>query len=254
MAAILNGMALSGLRPYGAGFLIFSDYARPSIRLSALMGLPVIDIFTHDSIGLGEDGPTHQPIEQFMALRAIPRMLFFRPADANEVSECWRVIMKLKKHPAILALSRQALPTLDRTKYASAAGAQKGAYILADCDGTPEVMLLSTGSEVKLCVAAYETLKSEGIKVRVVSMPCWEIFEEQSAEYREQVLPKAVRARVAVEAGTNLGWEHYTGLDGYVLCRADFGASAPATELFTQFGFSPENVADVARKLIGKGK
>jgi transketolase len=254
MAAILNGMALSGLRPYGASFLIFSDYSRPAIRLSALMDLPVIHIFTHDSIGLGEDGPTHQPIEQFMTLRAIPRMLFIRPADANEVAESWRVIMKQKKHPVILALSRQALPTFDRTKYASAAGVAKGAYVLADCDGAPEVILMSSGSEVKLCLVAYETLKSEGVKVRVVSMPCWEIFEEQSAEYKEQVLPNACRARVAVEAGTNLGWDYYTGLDGYVLCRTDFGASAPATELFTQFGFTPENVANHARKLIGKGK
>jgi transketolase len=254
MAAILNGMALSGLRPYGAGFLIFSDYARPSIRLSALMDLPVIDIFTHDSIGLGEDGPTHQPIEQFMALRAIPRLLFMRPADANEVSEAWRVIMKQTKHPVVLALSRQPLPTFDRTKYKSATGVQKGGYVLADCDGTPEVILMSAGSEVNLCVSAYETLKSEGIKVRVVSMPCWELFEEQSAEYREQVLPNACRARLAVEAGTNLGWDHYTGLDGDIICRADFGASAPATELFTQFGFTPENVANHARKLIGKGK
>ena len=254
MAGIINGIALSGLRPYGAGFLIFSDYARASIRLSALMDLPVIHYFTHDSIGLGEDGPTHQPIEQFMTLRAIPRLLFLRPADANEVSECWRVIMKQTHHPVALALSRQALPTLDRTKYASASGVQKGGYILGDCDGTPEVILMSAGSEVKICVAAYETLKAEGIKVRVVSLPCWELFEEQSAEYKESVLPSKVRARVAVEAGTNLGWDHYTGLDGYILCRADFGASAPANELFTQFGFTPENVAAHARKLIGKGK
>jgi len=254
MASILNGMAVSGLRPYGAGFLIFSDYARAGIRLSALMNLPVIHYFTHDSIGLGEDGPTHQPIEHFMTLRAIPRLLFLRPADANEVSEMWRVIMKLTHRPAVLALSRQALPTFDRTKYGSAAGVQKGAYILADCEGTPEVILLSAGSEVHLCVAAYETLKSEGIRARVVSMPCWELFEEQPAEYREKVLPNAVRARLAVEAGTNLGWEHYTGLDGDVICHADFGASAPAGELFKQFGFTPENVAAKARKLAREGK
>jgi transketolase len=250
MGSILNGMALSKLRPFGAGFLIFSDYMRAPIRLAALMELPVIYVFTHDSIGLGEDGPTHQPIEQLMSLRAIPRLIDVRPADANEVSEAWRLAMNIKNHPVFLVLSRQAVPTFDRTKYASAAGLQKGAYILADCEGVPEVILMGTGSEVQLCVGAYEQLKADGVRARVVSMPSWKTFEKQPAEYRDQVLPPAVRARVAVEAGTTLGWRDYVGLDGRIVARADFGASAPIKELMKEFGFTVEHVVAEARALL----
>jgi transketolase len=252
MASILNGMALSKLRPFGSTFMIFSDYARPGIRLSALMNLPVIYIFTHDSIGLGEDGPTHQPIEQLMTLRCIPHLQVIRPADANEVSEAWRVIMQLKDKPVALMLSRQSLPTLDRTKYAPAAGLQRGAYVLADSQGEPEVILIGTGSEVQLCVAAHEQLAAEGIRSRVVSMPCREMFEKQPAEYKNQVLPPQVKARVAVEAGVTLGWEKYVGEKGCVIGRDDFGASAPIKELLKQFGFTAENVAAHARALLVK--
>jgi transketolase len=252
MASILNGMALSKLRPFGSTFMIFSDYARPGIRLSALMNLPVIYIFTHDSIGLGEDGPTHQPIEQLMTLRCIPHLQVIRPADANEVSEAWRVIMQLKDKPVALMLSRQSLPTLDRTKYAPASGLQRGAYVLADSQGEPEVILIGTGSEVQLCVAAHERLAAEGIRSRVVSMPCREMFEKQPAEYKNQVLPPQVKARVAVEAGVTLGWEKYVGEKGCVIGRDDFGASAPIKELLKQFGFTAENVAAQARALLGK--
>jgi transketolase len=254
MGSILNGMALSKLRPFGAGFLIFSDYMRAPIRLAALMELPVIYVFTHDSIGLGEDGPTHQPIEQLMSLRAIPRLIDVRPADANEVSEAWRLAMNMKNHPVFLVLSRQALPTFDRTKYASAAGLHKGAYILADCEGVPEVILMGTGSEVQLCIGAYEQLKAEGVRARVVSMPSWKTFEKQSAEYRDQVLPSAVRARVAVETGTTLGWREHVGLDGRIVARADFGASAPIKELMKEFGFTVEHVVAEARALLKEKK
>ena len=250
MGSILNGMALSGLRPYGATFLIFSDYMKPPIRLAALMDLPVIFIYTHDSIGLGEDGPTHQPIEQVMALRATPRVHVVRPADANEVAEAWRFIMNLKKEPAALVLTRQAVPTFDRSKYASAAGLQKGAYIMADCEGTPEVILMGTGSEVQLCVGAYEQLKGEGVKARVVSMPCWEAFEHQSKEYKDSVLPPQVKARVAVEAGTSLGWKEYVGAEGKVVARSDFGASAPIKDLLKHFGFTVEEVVKAAKEVI----
>ncbi|HXG90844.1 MAG TPA: transketolase [Blastocatellia bacterium] len=252
MGAILNGMALSKLRAYGSGFLIFSDYMRASIRLSALMDLPVIYIFTHDSIGVGEDGPTHQPIEHLMSLRAIPQLLVIRPADANEVTESWRFIMRCEDHPVALILSRQPLPTFDRAKYASAEGVQRGAYILADSDGQPDVILMGTGSEVQLCVGAYEQLKSEGVKARVVSMPCWELFERQPKGYRESVLPPAVRARVAVEAGTSLGWHEYVGLDGRIVARREFGASAPLKELLKQFGFTVERVVAEARAVLGQ--
>ena len=203
-------------------------------------------------ISLGEDGPTHQPIEQLMALRATPRLYLVRPADANEVAECWRFIMNLKKEPVALILSRQALPTFDRTRYASAAGAQKGAYVLADCDGTPDVILMGTGSEVQWCVGAYEQLLAEGIKARVVSMPCWEAFEHQPKEYKERVLPPAVKARVAVEAGTSLGWKEYVGTDGRVIARSDFGASAPVKDLLKHFGFTIENVVKVAKEAMGR--
>jgi transketolase len=248
MGAILNGMALSRVRPYGSGFLIFSDYMRAPIRLSSLMEIPVLYIFTHDSIGVGEDGPTHQPIEQLISLRAIPQLLVIRPADANEVAESWRVMMTSTHHPIALILSRQPLPTVDRTKYAAASGLKQGAYVLADSDGSPEVILMGTGSELQLCVAAYEQLKGEGVKSRVVSMPCWELFERQPEEYRESVLPASVRARVAVEAGTSLGWRRYTGIDGRIIARRDFGASAPLKELLKQFGFTVEKVVEAARE------
>ena len=254
MGAALNGMSLSGVRPFGATFFIFSDYMRPTIRLAALMDLPVIFIYTHDSIGLGEDGPTHQPIEQMMSLRAIPRLLTFRPGDANEVAETWRYIMTLKHEPALLALSRQAMPTLDRTKLASAAGVAKGAYVLADSGGTPDVILIGTGSEVQLCMGAYEKLTSEGVKVRVVSMPSWELFEKQSAEYKADVLPPAVRARVSVEAGTTFGWSKYVGDAGEAVGHDDFGASAPIKELMSHFGFTVDNVVAKAKLSMSKAK
>lgn len=248
MGAILNGMALSKVRAYGSGFLIFSDYMRAPIRLSALMETPVMYIFTHDSIGVGEDGPTHQPIEQLISLRAVPQLLVIRPADGNEVAEAWRVMMTSTHHPIALILSRQALPTVDRTKYAPAAGLRQGAYVLADSDGTPEVILMGTGSELQLCVAAHEQLKTDGVRSRVVSMPCWELFERQPEAYRESVLPASVRARVAVEAGTSLGWRRYVGIDGRIIARRDFGASAPLKELLKQFGFTLENVVAAARE------
>jgi transketolase len=250
MGAIVNGMALSKIRAYGAGFLIFSDYMRASIRLSALMELPAIFIFTHDSIGLGEDGPTHQPIEQLMSLRAIPQLMVIRPADANEVAEAWRFIMRTHDHPIALVLSRQALPTFDRTKYGPADGLHRGGYILADAEGEPEVVLIGTGSEVQICLAAHEQLVAEGIRSRVVSLPSWEIFERQPPEYHNQVLPPTVRARVAVEAGTSLGWRDYVGLEGRIIARREFGASAPIKDLLKHFGFTAENVAAHARSLV----
>lgn len=252
MGAILNGMALSKIRPYGAGFLIFSDYMRSAIRLSAIMELPVIYVFTHDSIGVGEDGPTHQPIEQVMSLRLIPQLIVLRPADANEVAEAWRYALCCADHPVTLILSRQPLPTYDRTKYSPAANVTRGAYTLADSDDEPEVILMASGSEVQLCVEAYEQLKTEGVGARVVSMPSWELFERQPAEYREQVLPSKIRARVAVEAGTSLGWREYVGLDGRIIARREFGASAPLKDLLKQFGFTVENVVAEARALLGR--
>jgi transketolase len=252
MGSIVNGMSLSHLRPYGSTFLIFTDYMRPPIRLAAIMDIPPIFIYTHDSIGLGEDGPTHQPIEQLMSLRAIPRLLVFRPADANEVSETWRVIMPMKKQPVLLALTRQGVPTFDRTKYASAAGLAQGAYILADSGGTPEVILIGTGSEVQLCVGAFEKLTAEGVKARVVSMPCWKLFEQQSAEYKLKVLPPEVKARVAVEAGTTFGWKEYVGSEGIVVGHADFGASAPIKDLMKHFGFTVDDVVAKARETMKK--
>ncbi|MEK6284877.1 MAG: transketolase [Acidobacteriota bacterium] len=248
MGAILNGMVLSKVRAYGSGFLIFSDYMRAPIRLSSLMEIPVLYIFTHDSIGVGEDGPTHQPIEQVVSLRAIPQLLVIRPADGNEVAEAWRVMMGSSHHPIALILSRQPLPTWDRTKYGAASGLKQGAYVLADSDGSPEVIFMGTGSELQLCVAAHEQLKAEGVKSRVVSMPCWELFERQPVEYRESVLPASVRARVAVEAGTSLGWRRYTGIDGRIIARREFGASAPLKELLKQFGFTVEKVVAAARE------
>lgn len=250
MTAICNGMALCKLRPYGATFFVFSDYAKPALRLAALMELPVIHVFTHDSIGVGEDGPTHQPIEQLAALRAIPRMVVIRPADANEVAEAWRVALEQQKHPVALILSRQALPTLDRTRYAPAAGLRRGGYILADANGRPDVILMGTGSELQFCCAAAEKLTAEGVKVRVVSMPSFELFERQPREYREQVLPPSVRKRVAIEAGVSLGWHRYIGLDGALIGRDGFGASAPFKELWQQFGFTADNVYRTAKALL----
>ena len=254
MGSILNGLSLSKVRPYGSGFLIFSDYGRPAIRLAALMELPVTYVFTHDSIGVGEDGPTHQPVEQLVSLRAIPGLITLRPCDANEVAEAWRLIMKLKHEPVALILTRQALPTLDRTRYAPASGLAKGAYILADAPGgKPEVILIATGSEVQLAVAAHETLLKENIKSRVVSMPSWELFDHQSKEYKDSVLPLTVRARVSIEQGSTMGWERYTGFDGRKIGMRTFGASAPLKELQKKFGFEPEAVAAAARAVLGKG-
>jgi transketolase len=251
MGAILNGLSVSKLRPYGSGFLIFSDYARCAIRLSALMEIPVIHIFTHDSIGVGEDGPTHQPIEHLISLRAIPNLAVIRPADANEVVEAWKFIIQMRHSPAALILSRQALPTLDRTKYASASGLAKGAYVLAEAaGGKPEVLLMGTGSEVALCAAAYEQVKVEGIRARVVSMPSWEIFERQSQEYRDSVLPPSVKARVAVEQASTLGWAHYVGLTGTILGMKTFGASAPLKVLQNEFGFTKENVVAAVKEQL----
>jgi len=247
-AAVANGMALTKLRPYWSGFLIFSDYARGAIRLSALMEIPVLHIFTHDSIGVGEDGPTHQPVEQLISLRAIPGMLVFRPADANEVVETWRIVTALRREPAVLILSRQALPTLDRNKFGPASGVARGAYVLAEADsGDPDVILLATGSEVHLALAAREELQSGGIATRVVSMPCWELFDRQPPEYRDQVIPPSVKARVAVEQASTLGWDRYVGDGGAVIGMHTFGASAPLKHLLTKFGFTPERVAELAR-------
>ncbi len=250
MAGIVNGMVLSKLRAYGAGFLIFSDYARGSIRLGAVMELPVLHIFTHDSIGVGEDGPTHQPVEQLMSLRGIPHMIVIRPGDANEVAEAWRVMMEEKKHPIVLALTRQAVPTLDRAKYAPASGLRQGAYILSDCQGQPDIILIGTGSEVQWCVEAGEKLKTEGVKARVVSMPSCELFDRQPPEYRERVLPSSVRKRLAVEAGVTLGWQKYVGLDGAVVGRDGYGASAPVKDVMKHFGFTAENVYNAAKALL----
>ncbi|WP_447968985.1 transketolase [Nitrospira sp. M1] len=248
MGAILNGLSLSKVRPYGSGFFIFSDYARPTIRLSALMEIPVVHIFTHDSIGVGEDGPTHQPIEQLPSLRAIPGLILLRPADANEVVEAWKIIMQLRHEPAVLILTRQALPTLDRTKYASASGVAKGAYVLADApNGQPEVLLLATGSEVSLCVEAHEQLISQGINSRVVSMPSWELFELQSVDYRESVIPPHVTARVSVELASTFGWAQYVGTTGQSIGMNTFGASAPLKELAKKFGFSADKVVAAAK-------
>ncbi len=247
MGSIVNGLALAGLRPYGSGFLIFSDYMKPPIRLAAIMELPVIYIFTHDSIGVGEDGPTHQPVEQLVALRSVPGLIVLRPADANEVAEAWRVAMHERDKPVALILSRQALPTLDRTKYAPAAGVARGAYVVADSDGAPDVILMGTGSELTLCLGAYEALKAEGVKARVVSMPSWELFESQDDAYKNQVLPHSVLGRVAVEQGATMGWDRYAGWGGAVIGMHTFGASAPAADLQKKFGFTPEKVLEAAR-------
>ena len=251
MGAAVNGLALSKLRAYGSTFLTFSDYMKPPIRLGALMELPTISIFTHDSIGLGEDGPTHQPVEQLLALRAIPGLITLRPADANEVAEAWRVIIALKHQPACLVLTRQPLPTFDRDRYASAAGLAKGAYVMADAGrGKPAVILIGTGSEVSICVEVYETLKREGIAARVVSMPSWELFEQQDRAYRESVLPPDVTARVSVEEGSVIGWDRYVGGTGAAIGMHTFGSSAPIKDLLKKFGFTPEKVLAAAREQI----
>jgi len=255
MGAVLNGLALSKVRPYGAGFLIFSDYMKPPIRLSALMELPVIYVFTHDSIGVGEDGPTHQPVEQLAALRSIPGLITLRPADANEAVEAWRVVIGLKHQPACLVLSRQPLPTLDRTRFAPANGVARGAYILADADGRdPSVILIGTGSEVALCVEAYESLTREGIAARVISMPSWELFEQQDQAYRDSVLPPEVTARVSVEQGSVIGWDHYVGMNGAKIGMHTFGSSAPIKDLLTKFGFTPDKVVSTAKEQIAQSR
>ena len=253
MCAAASGMALAGLRPFAASFLIFTDYARGAIRLAAMMGLPVIYVWTHDSIALGEDGPTHQPIEQLPSLRALPGMSLLRPADANEAVEAWRVAMQATDRPTSLVLSRQALPTLDRSRYASAAGVARGAYVLADAgDGPPQVLLLASGSEVSLCIEAYEQLQSEGVRARVVSMPSWDLFERQDAAYRESVLPDAVRARVSVEAASGLGWERYVGRHGAVIAMHSFGLSAPGKVALSHFGFEAAHIVEAAHQQLAR--
>jgi transketolase len=253
MGSILNGLTLSRIRAFGSSFLIFSDYMKPPIRLAALMELPVVYVFTHDSIGVGEDGPTHQPIEQLTALRSIPDLITLRPADANEVIEAWRTIIQLKSQPACLALSRQVLPTIDRTRYAAASGLRRGAYVLADVNGAaPAVILIGTGSEVSLCLAAHELLTLEGIKARVVSMPSWELFEEQDPAYRDSVLPPDVAARVSVEMGSVIGWDRYIGPTGTRIGMQSFGASAPLKDLLQKFGFTAEAIAAAAKDQIAK--
>jgi transketolase len=250
MCSILNGLSLSKVRPFGSGFLIFSDYCRPPIRLSAIMEIPVIYIFTHDSIGLGEDGPTHQPIEQLANLRAIPGLVTIRPCDANEVVEAWRYVAQLRHEPALLVLSRQKVPTLDRKKYASAEGLHRGAYTIADCSGKPDLLLLSTGSEVALCLEAYEQLNKEGVATRVVSMPSWHIFELQDEAYRNQILPPDCLARLSVEQASTFGWERYVGIRGLSIGMKTFGASAPLKELLKKFGFTVDHIVAQAKQLL----
>jgi len=253
MGAVVNGLSLSKLRAFGATFLTFSDYMRPAIRLAALMELPVFYVFTHDSIGLGEDGPTHQPIEQIVALRAIPNMIVLRPADANEVREAYKVISGLKHEPACLVLSRQKLPVFDRSRYASAAGVARGAYVMADAEnGEPKVILIASGSEVQLCVTVYEKLKREGIGARVVSMPSWELFEKQDERYRNDVLPPKITARVTVELGSVIGWDRYAGPSGTILGMHSFGASAPGPDVMWKFGFVPDKVMAAATAQIAR--
>jgi transketolase len=253
MAASVNGLVVSGIRAFGATFFNFSDYMRASIRLAALMEIPSIFIFTHDSIGVGEDGPTHQPIEQLASLRAMPNLIVLRPGDANEVVEAWKIIAQLQHQPVALVLTRQNLPTLDRTKFAAASGTAKGGYVLADAPGgKPDVILIGTGSEVSLCIEAYEKLKTEGIQARVVSMPSWKIFDRQDAAYKESVLPPSITARVSVEMAATFGWEHYVGLKGQMIGMHRFGASAPLKDLLKFFGFTTEAVVAAARKAIAE--
>src|SRR5262249_37131785 len=253
MAAIVNALSLSKLRAFGATFFIFSDYARPAIRLSALMELPTLFVFTHDAMGDGEDGPTHQPVEHLASLRAMPGLVTMRPGDANEVVEAYRCVMQLQHRPAVFPPSRQPLPTLDRGKYAAAAGVARGAYVLADPpDGKPEVILIASGSEVSLAVEAHVKLLADGIRSRVVSMPSWEIFDEQPQDYRDAVLPPSVTARVAVEQASTFGWERWVGGTGRVIGMKTFGASAPLKALQEKFGFQPERIVATARELVGR--
>ena len=255
MGAILNGLALTKLRAFGSGFLIFSDYGKGSLRLAAIMELPVIYVFTHDSIGVGEDGPTHQPVEHLAALRSIPGLVDIRPCDANEVVEAWRVILELKHEPVALILSRQALPTLDRSKYAPASGVRRGAYILSDAaDGKPDVLLMATGSEVSLCTGAQEELRKQGVQARVISMPSWKLFEDQDAAYRESVMPSSIRARVSVEQAARFGWERYAGIDGARIGMRTFGESAPLQKLVKKFGFTVDAVVSAALEQAAKHK
>jgi transketolase len=255
MGAILNGLALSKLRTYGSGFLTFSDYMKPPIRLSALMEVPVIYVFTHDSIGLGQDGPTHQPVEQLIALRSIPGLITLRPADANEVGWSWRVVVGLRHQPACLILTRQAVPTFDRSRLGAASGVARGAYVLADAaDRRPEVILIGTGSEVSLCVAAWEQLTAEGVRARVVSMPSWELFEQQDKAYRDEVLPPGVKARVSVEEASVLGWDRYAGTGGTKIGMHTFGCSAPLKDLMKMFGFTPEKLIEAARQQLADAR
>lgn len=250
MAAIMNGLSLCKVRPFGSGFLIFSDYCRPPIRLSAIMEIPVIHIFTHDSIGVGEDGPTHQPVEHLACLRSIPGLITMRPCDANEVVEAWRHIANLKHEPVALILTRQKVPTLDRKKYASAQGLHRGAYVLADCQGLPELLLLATGSEVALCIEAHERLLKEGIRSRVISMPSWEIFEKQDETYKNSVLPPEVKARLSIEQASSFGWDRYVGSQGRSIGMKTFGASAPLKELLKKFGFTVDHLMEQAKELL----
>jgi transketolase len=255
MGAILNGMSLVKVRPFGSGFFIFVDYMRGSLRLSALMEIPAIYIFTHDSIGVGEDGPTHQPIEQLAHMRAMPGLITIRPCDANEVREAWKVILELHHEPAVLVLTRQAVPTIDRSRYAAASGLARGAYILADApNADPEVILIGTGSEVSLCLEAYERLAKEGVRARVVSIPSWELFDDQDRDYRDSVLPPHVKARVSVEEASDFGWTKYTGTEGENIGIETFGASAPIKQLLKKFGFTADHIVAVARNQILRHK
>jgi transketolase len=250
MASVLNGMSLCGLRPYGATFFVFTDYMRPSMRLSSIMHQPVLYVLTHDSIGLGEDGPTHQPVEHLAACRAIPGLYVFRPGDANEVLHCYRAAMQITDHPSAMVLSRQNVPTMDPAKVASAAGAQKGGYIVSDCQGAPQAILIGTGTELMLCLKAQEQLATQGIAVRVVSMPCCELFDEQSKEYRDEVLPPSVTLRLACEAGLRLGWDKYIGLDGLFVGMTGFGASGPADQLYKHFKITSEQIVLLIRNAL----
>jgi len=253
MGAATNGITLTLLRGFCATFFNFSDYMRASMRLAALMEIPVLFIFTHDSIGVGEDGPTHQPVEQLAAFRAMPNMLVFRPGDANEVIETYRAALQHTHGPSTLVFSRQAVPTLDRSKYAAASGVARGGYVLADVDpGKPEVILMASGTELQWAVGAYEKLKAEGIRARVVSMPCWELFEAQDEAYRESVLPSSVTARVSIEMASTLGWDRYVGPRGKMIGMHSFGASAPLKDLLKKFGFDAEAVVSAAKQLLGK--
>ena len=255
MGAIANGLALCGLRPYTGTFLIFSDYMRPPIRLAALMKAPVVFVFSHDSIGLGQDGPTHQPIEQLAALRAVPELMVLRPGDANETAEAWRTVVSRPHQAACLILSRQALPTLDRTRYAPASGVARGGYVLAgEAEASPEVILIASGSELSLCAEAHEKLAAEGVRARVVSMPSWELFEAQDAAYRESVLPAAVTARVAVEAAAPMGWDRYAGTSGEIIAMRGFGSSAPIDPLMKRFGFTADHVYEAAKAQIAAAR